>query len=444
MSAAQKSALQETIRAQKSLAGISDADIDLLLVQAREERFDLDSILVAQGDDSDHAVLVMEGQVRVAVESEYGIVTVARLQAPCLIGEIAALARLPRTATVRAETSVTTLRVERDLLLDIASRTPGIMQHVVHELGNRIRHVNGAISLYTHALSALESQSFDARILEDLRNPVADLATFGQTFSRMAEQIILRRQREDEMASAALIQRALLPNPADVAAFKGADICASMTPAREVGGDFYDFLELPDGRVVIGVGDVCGKGMPAALFMGIAKTLIRINVKSGVDLGAAITRANDEIVSENTAELFATIFYASFDPHAGALTYVSCGHNPPYIRRANGTVEALPAGGMPIGVFGGITAKLQHEVLSPGDMLFLFTDGVTEAFSPEKEEFGETRLTEALKRPGAHSAKGWMSQVLAAVEDFAAGADQSDDVTCMALLAPERTEERMP
>ena len=416
-------ARRSIVRTQKSLADISDADLDLLLARATEEHFEPNAVLVAQGDDSDHGMLVMSGDVCIAVESEF------------LIGEIAALARLPRTATVRAETHVTTLRVEREVLLDIAMRTPGMLQNVVQELGNRIRRMNGAIGLYTHALTALENQAFDPRILEDLRNPVADLAVFGQTFSRMAEQIILRRQREDEMASAALIQRALLPNPADVAAYAGADVCAMMTPAREVGGDFYDFLELPDGRIVVGIGDVCGKGMPAALFMGIAKTLIRINIRSGVDLGTAITRANDQIVSENTAELFATIFYATFDRATGALTYVSCGHNPPFIRRADGTVEPLAAGGVPIGVFGGVTSKLQQGTLAPGDMLLLYTDGVTEAFGPGQEEFGEARLVDLLRQSGPGTARGWMATILDGVRDFAAGEVQSDDVTCVSLVA---------
>ncbi len=107
-----------------------------------------------------------------------------------------------------------------------------------------MRKFNGAIGLYTHALGALERQEFDPALLEELRNPIPDLADFGETFGRMAEQIILRRQRDDEMASAAVIQRALLPKVAEFAAGTDLDVCASMTPARDVGGDFFDLVAL--------------------------------------------------------------------------------------------------------------------------------------------------------------------------------------------------------
>ena len=115
----------------------------------------------------------------------------------------------------------------------------------------------------------------------------------------MAEQIILRRQRDDEMASAAVIQRALLPRVRDFAAESGLDVWAAMTPARDVGGDFFDLVPLADGRVALGVGDVCGKGVPAALFMGITRTLIRINLRENPDLPGAILKANAYLVNNN-------------------------------------------------------------------------------------------------------------------------------------------------
>ena len=162
-----------------------------------------------------------------------------------------------------------------------------------------MRKFNGAISLYTHALGALEQHEFDPALLEELRNPIPDLTDFGQTFGRMAEQIILRRQRDDEMASAAVIQRALLPRVKEFADESGLDVWAAMTPARDVGGDFFDLVPLADGRVALGVGDVCGKGVPAALFMGITKTLIRINLRENPDLPGAIVKANAFLADNN-------------------------------------------------------------------------------------------------------------------------------------------------
>ena len=253
-------------------------------------------------------------------------------------------------------------------------------------MGDRLRKFNGAIGLYTHALAALERHEFDPALLEELRNPIPDLADFGQTFGRMAEQIVLRRQRDDEMASAAVIQRALLPKVDEFAAETGVDVSASMTPARDVGGDFFDLVRLADGRVAVGVGDVCGKGVPAALFMGITKTLIRINLRETPDLPGAILKANAYLANNNAAELFATLLYAAFDPRSGEVEYCSCGHLPALMRRADGAVETLPAGGLPVGLFDNLTDQgAPRRAMREGDLLFLYTDGVTEAADVERD-----------------------------------------------------------
>ncbi len=147
----------------------------------------------------------------------------------------------------------------------------------------------------------------------------------------MAEQIVLRRQRDDEMAGAAVIQRALLPKVDSFVAETGLDVSAAMTPARDVGGDFFDLVRLADGRVAVGVGDVCGKGVPAALFMGITKTPIRINLQT-TDLPGAILKANAYLAHNNAAELFATLLYATFDPRSGEVEYAQLGAAHPHLQ----------------------------------------------------------------------------------------------------------------
>ena len=291
------------------------------------------------------------GEVTVTADSPRGEIPVSTLKAPALVGELGSLARLPRSATARARTPVTVLQIGCDALAEVARATPSLLIDVIGRMGDRLRKINGAIGLYTHALAALERHEFDPALLEELRNPIPDLADFGQTFGRMAEQIVLRRQRDDEMASAAVIQRALLPKVDEFVAETGLDVSASMTPARDVGGDFFDLVRLADGRVAIGVGDVCGKGVPAALFMGITRTLIRINLRETPDLPGAILKANAYLANNNAAELFATLLYAAFDPRSGEIEYASCGHLPALLRRAGGAVETLPAGGLPVGLF---------------------------------------------------------------------------------------------
>jgi sigma-B regulation protein RsbU (phosphoserine phosphatase) len=193
-------------------------------------------------------------------------------------------------------------------------------------------------------------------------------------------------------------------------------------------------VPLADGRVALGVGDVCGKGVPAALFMGITRTLIRINLRENPDLPGAILKANAYLVNNNAGGFFATLVYAAYDPHSGEVEYCSCGHLPALIRRPGGAVETLPGGGLPVGLFEPMKMRVRQAQMRPGDLFFLYTDGVTEAEDPEARQFGEDRLEGLLAKKGhGASASHWIARVEAAVRGFARGRPQSDDITCLAL-----------
>src|SRR6202050_4237021 len=296
--------LRAAIRATRAFRDLSDDNLALLIEAAELETFDPEAILMVQGESSDYAMLILEGEVTVTADSARGALPISTLHAPSLVGELGSLAELPRSATARACTAVTALRFGRAALVEVACATPSLLIDVIARMGERLRKFNGAVSLYTEALGALEHHELDPALLEELRNPIPDLADFGQTFGRMAEQLILRRQRDDEMASAAVIQRALLPKGKQLAEDSRLDVWASMTPARDIGGDFFDLVPLADGRVALGVGDVCGKGVPAALFMGITRTLIRINLRENPDLPGAIIKANAFLADNNAGQLF--------------------------------------------------------------------------------------------------------------------------------------------
>jgi serine phosphatase RsbU (regulator of sigma subunit) len=426
-------ALPASIRATSAFHSLSEANVSFLIEAGDLESFDPGTILMVQGVPSDCAMLIVSGEATVAVDSARGAIPISTLKAPSLVGELGALAGLQRSATVRARTPVTALRIGRAALIEVARTTPSLLIDVIRRMGDQMRKFNGAIGLYTHALTALEHHEFDPALLDELRNPIPDLADFGQTFGRMAEQIVLRRQRDDEMASAAVIQRALLPRVDAFAAESGLDVSAAMTPARDVGGDFFDLVQLEDRRIAFGVGDVCGKGVPAALFMGITKTLIRINLRETPDLPRAILKANAYLVHNNTAELFATLLYAAYDPRSGAVEYVSCGHLPPLVRRAGGAVDKMPAGGLPVGLFDSLEIEVRKVEMRPGDLLFLYTDGVTEANDSMGREFGEERLLGLFTDSEAASAANWVGRVDAAVRGFAHGTPQFDDQTCLAI-----------
>src|SRR5580704_7586463 len=387
--------LRAAIRAVSAFRELSDKNLAVLIEAAELQTFAPDAIMMVQGESSDYAILILEGEVTVNADSARGAIPISSLKAPSLVGELGSLAQLPRSATARAHTPVTALRFGHAALVEIARATPSLLIDIIGRMGERMRKFNGAISLYTEALGALERHELDPALLEELRDPIPDLADFGQTFGRMAEQLILRRQRDDEMASAAVIQRALLPRVKDFAQESRLDVWASMTPARDVGGDFFELVPLADGRVALGIGDVCGKGVPAALFMGITKTLIRINLRENPDLPGAIVKANAFLADNNAGQLFATVLYAAYDPRSGALEYCNCGHLPGLIRRP---------------------------------------DGAAEAEDPETRQFGEDRLEGLLAKKGhGASASQWTARIEAAVRTFARGRSQFDDITCLAL-----------
>jgi serine phosphatase RsbU (regulator of sigma subunit) len=422
----------EAVRAVGGFAELSDAEIQALIAASAELRFAPGELMIAQGAASDFADLIVEGEAQIAADSARGATPVAVLTAPALIGEVGAFAGLARTASVRAITEARVLRIPKAALLAAAVAAPGLLIEAMGRLGDRLRRVNRAIGLYTEALGALADGELTPELMAELRHPVPDLADFAATFARMADEIALRRQRNDEMASAAIIQRALLPDPEAFAAETGVDVFAAMWPARDVGGDFFELLALSDGRIAVGVGDVCGKGVPAALYMGITKTLIGIKLRERPDLAGAIGEANAYLTQHYPAEQFATLCYAACDPATGAVEYVSAGHPAPRIRRADGRIEALQAGGLPVGMFETLRVVARKAQLDRGDLLMIVSDGVTEAADGAEAEFGEARLAEALSAEEGGAAAA-VEAVVAAARAFAGGAPPSDDITCLAL-----------
>ena len=243
-----------------------------------------------------------------------------------------------------------------------------------------------------------------------------------------------------ELAAAKAIQESALPRtfPAfpDIPRF---GIYASMDPAREVGGDFYDFFlvggecSAEAGKLCFCAADVSGKGVPAALFMMAAKREIHGLVESGMGLGEAITRANDNLCEGNDAGMFVTAFVGVLDYATGHVVYANAGHNPPLVRKAGTWEWVKDKSGLPLGLFGGMPYAAFELDLADGDALLLYTDGVTEAMSATGELYGEERLIGLLREKGALGPEELVGAVRSGVTLHAEGAEQSDDITILAL-----------
>ena len=252
----------------------------------------------------------------------------------------------------------------------------------------------------------------------------------------MAAQAAQRRAHEAEMASAAAIQRAMLPGAGQSDFAEGRlDIFAHMIPAREVGGDLYDIVKLDGGRVMVSIGDVCGKGVPASLFMAITQTIMRLVVRFDQDLDTEINSANKLMAADNREEMFTTLFCGLLDVTSGTMTYCNCGHNAPLVlRKEASTFETLRVCGPPLGILEDSNYMPQSIALTAGDVLVLYTDGVTEAEDARKALFGTKRLEQAILEMRGQSARNVVEHVIKRVTAFAEGAVQSDDITCLAVV----------
>ncbi len=422
---------------------------DLTPIEALEEIFaalrpiDLQpgDILIHQGHDSDGAFFLQSGALQVYAETRYGPVPLATVEAPRLVGEIGAVAGLARTASVKAASAAQVFHVDRAQLLEVGRRSPEFLVTIVRQLGGQIDAVNKALALYANALEALEGRDFDGAILEDLTHASPHLAEFSAAFRRFADHIVRNRRRQEEIASAALIQRSFLPDNSKIKfARDDVEMRARIQPARDVGGDFYDFIPLDADRLALVVGDVCGKGMPASLFMSVVVTVLRMSAREEQNAAAAISRANALLCQDNKASLFATCFFAVLHLSEGVLEYCNCGHNAPVHFSPSGRVRRLETTGLPLAMLADRPAKAARVPFRPGDALFVFSDGVTEAINAAKEEFGDALLLETLLKNREASVAELVSTVFEAVEAFACGEPQADDITCIAVRRRVRSD----
>jgi sigma-B regulation protein RsbU (phosphoserine phosphatase) len=261
----------------------------------------------------------------------------------------------------------------------------------------------------------------------------------------LQNEMVEQERLEREMQLAREIQSAFMPQ--SVPDLPGWDLKVRWRPAREVGGDFYDYFELPGNRLGLVISDVADKGMPAALFMTLVRTLVRATVKEIDSPADVLERANDIIVPDAPGGMFVTIFYAVLDLDTGELEFANAGHNLPVVMRGQSCqLELLRRGGMALGVEEGNRIQGWKTRLEPGDYLILYTDGVTEAFSPQGEAFGEPRLYQTIESAiacqgqsdvSALAAQGVLEKIDQAVVEFIADGLPSDDLTLLVLRRQE-------
>lgn len=389
-------------------------------------------LLVKQGEVSDFALVLIDGVADVLVETKYGPVILASLTAPALVGEIGVFTSVSRTASIRAKTPVRTIRITGDVLHRVGEENPRFLSAIMTQLGRRLETFNKAIGFYSHALTALERDEFDLTLLDDLMHPLPELVDFSRSFRNLAEQILVRRAHREEMANAQSIQRAMLPSREGLDGCREyVDIQADMRPARDIGGDLYDFFQIDPDHLAVTIGDVCGKGIPAALFMAMTQTVMRYTLRQETDVGAAAAAGNALLAANNREKMFATFFCAVLDLRTGALSYCTCGHHAPLILRRSGSVEEGASFNLPLGLKANAKFKTDSMMLEPGDRLFLFTDGFVDAVDDKGEQFGDERFHKAVEEIRTLPSQQFISRLMKSVDDFTNDVPQFDDLTAV-------------
>lgn len=280
----------------------------------------------------------------------------------------------------------------------------------------------------------------------DFATKPIDLDDLSVTIEKAIEQIDYIKQSQKEhsqlesiktdLAVAGEIQQAILPRifPPFPEFDAQLDLAATMIPAKDVGGDFYDFFRIDDERIGLVMADVSGKGVPASIFMAVSRTLIRALGMRGDEPSKNIEQVNTLLCKESVDCMFVTVFYAIYNVNTGQLDYCNAGHNAPYIIHADGSITQLATdGNCMVGAIEGLTFKPAQLQLSQGDTIVMYTDGVNEATNSAFEEYGDTRFETTLKSLAGRSCEDITKGILDSVKAFTGDAPQSDDITLLSL-----------
>ncbi|MBA3470508.1 MAG: SpoIIE family protein phosphatase [Herpetosiphonaceae bacterium] len=404
---------------------VPEATIAGIVQSAHHLRLAPREMLFREGDVGAECFIVMAGDVDVIKQVGSETMLLERCRPGAIIGEMALIDNSPRAASVRARTSATLLRITEAEFVTMMHANPNTAMALLRGGTTRLRSSNARM------ISGLEAKNAQlAQAYEDLK---------------AAQGELLRLERiERELAIARDIQRFFLPPK--IVQPSGWQIVAFNQGALEVGGDFYDVLKLGDGRVGLVVADACGKGVPAALFVALTRSLLRsasqalaanpaLVTAAGDLMTTALTMTNNYISREHGASnMFTTLFYAVLDPETATLTYVNAGHNPPIIvDTATGNVRYLEGSSLPLGIMDNLPYPALSTTLAPTEMFLGFTDGATEAFNPAGDVFDDEHLIAVVRARRYHDAASLLEQVKTAIMDFVGTAPQADDITLLTV-----------
>jgi sigma-B regulation protein RsbU (phosphoserine phosphatase) len=424
--------LVESLQKTSIFSAIADKQLQALARACQVIRLAPGERLFEQNETGDAAYLILEGTIDIEVATETGPSIVAKVSAGELVGEIAAFSDRKRNAAVLSLTGAQLLRIGREAIFDLMQRDPSCAMNVIAELGGRLDRSNNSVAVMSQAAQALAKGSFEPDMLSALRHGADRYSHFADIFESMAKEITTKHLFQQEMSTAEVIQRSFLPKSISAGARAGQfEVAADMKPAKQVGGDFFDYFMVDDKTLGLAVGDVSGKGIPAAIFMSVTRTVLKTIARRGHPAGEVVAALNDLLAEDNSESMFVTLCYARLDLETGRLDYANAAHEEAYILRADGTPEQIGPEGPAVGLFEGMPYGDGERMLVPGDTVIFGTDGITEAFGQGGAMFGTERFTALMARLKGAAVKDTVGGIMADVLAFAEGVPQSDDITCL-------------
>lgn len=316
-----------------------------------------------------------------------------------------------------------------------------ILEAFVLYFGIRIASgITSAVKALHQGTRRIAAGDLDTQTVIPNEDELGDLAesfnVMTAAIKKGREEAIARERLERELQTAREIQERLLPH--EMPQFPGFEISGTSLPSQQVGGDYFDFLDVESGHLGIAIGDVSGKGIPAALLMANLQASLHGLVGDPNEVAAVVSRINNQLVRSTDANMFATFFYGVLDRQRSAFTYTNAGHNPPLLFRADGTLERLKAGGLIIGFLADQNYDQAVVEIRPGDMVVLYTDGITEALAPDSgkdtiELFGEDRLVDVVRESLEQPAREVQGDILKAISAYTMDSPQHDDITLVVI-----------
>ena len=409
---------QSSIRQIPLFAALSDDEFQDLTTQSLHQAWHpAGAILFREGEPGDRFSIIIEGQIEIikSFETEEERLLAVRVPGEYL-GEVSLLYpdRL-RSATARARTDVSLFEMKPDDFERLIQNQANLALLLIRELIQRDRHSENLI-------------------IQDLQEKNRRLAQTLSELQLAQEQLLEKETLELELDIARKIQKSSLPK--SLPTLPSWELAVYWQPARAVGGDFYDFIQLSDSKLMIVIGDVTGKGVPAALVMATTQSMLRFSMESGADgqrfsPSEVLTRLNELSHQTIPTNMFITCLIAEIDLESGQMNYANAGHNLPYLRRSEGIIE-LRAVGMPLGLMPNMTYEKKEAWMARGECLLLYSDGFVEAHNPQKEMYGLPRfLSHLSENPGG---EGLIHHVLEDLAEFTgSGWEQEDDMTCLVL-----------